>query len=47
MLLLAILGAVFLIAAMGLVMLLSGANDFPGRPVIERSAGAGNRRSGK
>jgi len=44
MLLFAILGAVLLVAGMGLVMLMSGANDSHGRAVIERPAGAASRR---
>jgi len=47
MLLFAILGAVLLIAGMGFVMLMSGANDSHGRAVIDRPAGAVNRRSSK
>ena len=47
MLLFATLGAVLVIAAMGLVMLMSGANSFPGRPVNERSSRAAIRRTDK
>jgi hypothetical protein len=44
MLLVGILGTVLLIASVGLVILLSGANDTPGRVAIGRPAGASSRR---
>ena len=47
MLLLAFLGAVALIAAMGLVMLLSGANDFPGKPAVRSGSQGISRSSGR
>jgi len=47
MLLLAIVGTVLLLPAAGLVILLSGANSYPGRPVTERRAGEAIRRTDK
>jgi hypothetical protein len=44
MLLIGILGTVLLIASVGLVILLSGANETPGRVAIGRPAGVSSRR---
>jgi hypothetical protein len=44
MLLVAILGGVLFVAAVGLVLLMSQINDAPGGAAIERPAGAGSRK---